>query len=390
MRRIVVRAAKTCYIRRMNSGEYKKYLWQQDDWPQWRIDTPSLSLLLSEVNTARGRLLGSMQALGFELAEETTLRMLTQDVVKSSEIEGEHLNPEAVRSSLARRLGLETGALAPVDRNVEGVVEVVLDATRNHAQLLTSARLFGWHAALFSTGYSGMNPITVGSWRTDSDGPMQVVSGGFGREKIHYVAPPAPRLAEEMQRFLTWFNGRDEIDPLLKAGLAHFWLVTIHPFEDGNGRISRAVGDMVLARADGTPQRFYSLSSQIRQERENYYAELERAQKGTMDITAWLAWFLGCLSRAVAGAGEQLEAVISKTRFWNKWSGVAMNERQVKMLNMLLDGFEGNLTNKKWAAINHCSSDTALRDIRQLVESGVLQVAEAGGRSTYYLLAGIG
>ncbi len=371
----------------MNSGEYKKYLWQQDDWAEWYIDVRSLSALLAKVHLARGRLLGSMQALGFQLAEETTLRMLTQDVVKSSEIEGERLNPESVRSSLARRLGLEAAGTAPDDRNVEGVVEMVLDATRNYGKSLTAERLFGWHAALFPTGYSGMAKIQVGAYRTDADGPMQVVSGGYGHEKVHYVAPPADRLAQEMSRFLGWFNGQGNLDPVLRAGLAHFWLVTLHPLEDGNGRISRAVCDMALARADGTYQRFYSLSAQIQREREDYYTALEHAQKGTMDITPWLEWFLGCLLRSVESADEQLQAVLAKGRFWNRWSGMAMNERQVKMLNLLLDGLDGHLTNRKWATLNHCSGDTALRDIKQLIEYGILLSAAAGGRSAYYLLA---
>lgn len=380
-------AANRCYIRRMNSGEYKKYIWQLPDWPEWRFDSARLSELLSKVTLERGRLLGSMQALGFKLAEEATLRALTEDVIKSSEIEGEKLDPESVRSSLAKRLGMDIGALAPSDRHVDGVVEMVLDATQRYDRPLTEQRLFGWHAALFPTGYSGMVKIAVGAYRTDAEGPMQVVSGGVGREKVHYEAPPATRLADETVRFLDWFNHAQGLDPTIKAGLAHLWFVTLHPFEDGNGRIGRAVCDMALARADGSTQRFYSLSAQILREREDYHDSLEAAQKGTQDVTVWLEWFLGCLLRAIQGAGEHTKEVMFKAAFWSRWSGATMNERQVKMLNKMLDGFEGNLTNKKWAAMNQCSPDTALRDIKELVERGVLASAGAGGRSTHYVLS---
>jgi Fic family protein len=373
----------------MNSDDYTKYIWQRSEWPEWQFDSKRLSELLSRVTLERGRLLGGMQVLGFRLAEEATLRALTEDVIKSSEIEGETLNPESVRSSLARRLGLDIGALAPADRSVDGVVEMVLDATQQYDQPLTEQRLFSWHAALFPTGYSGMSKISVGSYRTDADGPMQVVSGGTGKEKVHFEAPPADRLAQEMVRFLGWFNHRQGLDPTIKAGLAHLWFVTLHPFEDGNGRIGRAVCDMALARADGSPQRFYSLSAQIQRERKDYYDSLEFAQKGTQDVTGWLEWFLGCLLRAIQGAGEQTKQVMHKASFWSRWSGVPMNVRQMKMLNKLLDGFEGNLTNKKWVAMNKCSPDTALRDIKELVDRGVLVSAGAGGRSTHYVLSDV-
>lgn len=386
MRLMIGDAANRCYIHRMNSGEYKKYIWQRPEWPEWQFDSGRLSELLSKVTLERGRLLGSMQALGFKLAEEATLRVLTEDVIKSSEIEGEKLNPESVRSSLARRLGIDIGALAPADRHVDGVVEMVLDATQRYDQPLTEQRLFGWHAALFPTGYSGLVKIAVGAYRTDADGPMQVVSGGVGREKVHFEAPPAERLGQEMVRFLDWFNHAQELDPTIKAGLAHLWFVTLHPFEDGNGRIGRAVCDMALARADGSTQRFYSLSAQIQRERKDYYDSLEFAQKGTQDVTEWLEWFLRCLLRTIQGAGEQTKEVVLKAAFWSYWSGASMNERQVKMLNKMLDGFEGNLTNKKWVAMNNCSPDTALRDIKELVERGVLLSAGAGGRSTHYVL----
>ncbi|MDP2760690.1 MAG: Fic family protein [Sideroxyarcus sp.] len=370
----------------MKRGDYIKYIWQRPEWPQWQFDAARLSELLSSVTLERGRLLGRMQAMGFKLAEETTLRMLTEDVIKSSEIEGEKLDQASVRSSLARRLGMDIGALAPADRHVDGVVEMVLDATQRYEQPLSHERLSGWHAALFPTGYSGLSKIGVGIYRTDADGPMQVVSGGIGREKVHFEAPPAERLEQEMARFLDWFNQAKGLDPTLKAGLAHLWFVTLHPFEDGNGRIGRAVCDMALARADGSSHRFYGLSAQIQRERKNYYDALEFAQKGTLDVTGWLEWFLDCLLRAILDAGEQTKSVLLKAAFWRHWSGTSMNERQVSMLNKMLDGFEGNLTNKKWASMNRCSSDTALRDIRELVERGVLASAGAGGRSTHYVL----
>lgn len=370
----------------MKSVEYIRYIWQRSEWPTWQFDAARLAELLSKVTLERGRLLGNMQALGFKLAEEAMLRALTDDVIKSSEIEGEKLPSESVRSSLARRLGMDIGALAPVDRHVDGVVEMVLDATQRYERPLTEQRLFAWHAALFPTGYSGMIKTAAGAYRTDVDGPMQVVSGGVGREKVHFEALPAQRLVQEMARFLDWFNHAQGIDPTIKAGLAHLWFVTIHPFEDGNGRIGRAVCDMALARADGSPQRFYSLSTQIQHERKDYYDALEYTQKGTQDVTGWLEWFLECLLRSIQKAGEQTKAVMNKANFWSRWSGASMNERQVKMLNKLLDGFEGNLTNKKWVAINKCSPDTALRDIKQLIDRGVLLSAGAGGRSTHYVL----
>jgi Fic family protein len=314
-------------------------------------------------------------------------------VLKTSEIEGEHLNADSVRSSIARRLGLDIGALAAVDRNVDGVVDMVLDATANYAAPLTAARLFGWHAALFPTGYSGLFPIKVGAWRDDSTGAMQVVSGAFGRQKVHFEAPPASRLDVEMAQFLQWFNkpstttDQSPLIPLVKAGLAHLWLVTIHPFDDGNGRISRAVGDMALARAEQSPQRFYSLSGQIQRERGEYYAQLERTQSGTLDVTPWLQWFLACLLRAIEGAEGTVDQVLLKARFWRDAAGLALNERQIKLLNRLLDGFDGKLTSTKWAAIAKCSPDTALRDINELLERRLLQKSASGGRSTSYELA---
>jgi Fic family protein len=327
-----------------------------------------------------------MHDQGFGLRDQAILQVLTEDVLKTSEIEGERLNPDTVRSSIARRLGVDVGALAPADRHVDGVVDMVLNATAHFDQLLTIDRLFGWHAALFPTGYSGLIRIHAAGWRDDASGPMQVVSGPVGRQKVHYEAPSAHLLQAEMSDFLLWFNMHQEPDPIVKAGLAHLWFVTIHPFDDGNGRIARAVGDMALARADQSAQRFYSLSAQIQRERKDYYDMLERTQKGALDVTDWLEWFLGCLLRAMQGAEVTLSAVLTKARFWQRWVGTPLNDRQIKLINRLLDGFDGKLTSSKWAAIAKCSPDTALRDITNLITSGVLMKSDAGGRSTSYEL----
>lgn len=369
----------------MNSGE-SRYIWQTDDWPRWRYDLSALAGSLAEVSRAQGLLLGRLADTGLAQRDQASLAALTEDVVKTSAIEGEVLNIESVRSSVARRLGVDIGAVAPVDRHVEGVVELVLDATSNCAEPLTTGRLFGWHAALFPTGYSGMSKITVGHWRDDAAGPMQVVSGSVGRRKVHFQAPPAGVLATEMAHFLTWANGASGEPLLIKAGLAHLWFVTLHPFDDGNGRLARAVGDLFLARADGSPQRFYSLSAQIQRERKNYYDVLERTQKGTLDVTGWLSWFLATLGRAITSAHATLDTVLAKARFWQRWAGTPLNARQVKLLNRLLDGFEGRLTSSKWAAIAKCSPDTALRDITSLLEMGVLKKSPGGGRSAGYEL----
>ncbi len=328
---------------------------------------------------------GCRRSGGF-LAEEAVLETLTEDVLKSSEIEGEILDKDQVRSSIARRLGIDAGALAPADRNVEGVVEMMLDATQKFNEPLTDERLFGWHASLFPTGRSGMRKIIVGAWRDEKSGPMQVVSGAYGREKVHYEAPVAGRLDAEMKSFLEWFNAAVHTDPVLKAALAHLWFVTIHPFADGNGRIARAIADMALARSEDSPQRFYSMSAQIQQERNDYYDFLETTQKGDLEITPWLEWFLGCLDRAFDGAETTLEAVFRKAEFWKKHAAAPLNERQRDILNRLLNGFEGRLTSSKWAAIEKCSPDTALRDINELVDRGILQKDEGGGRSTSYSL----
>ncbi|MCB0637364.1 MAG: Fic family protein [Lewinella sp.] len=362
------------------------YIWEKQDWPKLTWDNDALTRLLAQVSREQGRLLGKMEGLGFELRDEAHLQTLTEDVVKSSEIEGEVLERDQVKSSIARRLGMDVGGLIPTDRNVEGVVEMMLDATGNHADPLTKDRLFGWHSALFPTGRSGMHKILAGQWRDDRDGPMQVVSGPIGRQKVHYEAPPADKLPGEIAAFLKWFETPGDLDPLLIAGLAHMWFVTIHPFDDGNGRIARAIADMALARSEGSNQRFYSMSAQIRNERNDYYNVLERTQKGDLDITAWQDWFLNCLGRAIDGAQDTLAAVMDKARFWEQFAKEPLNERQIKVLNRLLDGFEGKLTTSKWAKLAKCSQDTAHRDILDLIERGALQKDPGGGRSTSYSL----
>ena len=364
----------------------RTYLWQRPDWPHWRFDAAALAAPLAEVHRAQGHLAGRMADLGLAQRDQATLQVLTQEVITTSAIEGERLDLDAVRSSVARKLGLDIGALAPSDRHVDGVVDVVLDATRHFDQPLTPERLFGWHAALFPTGYSGRTRITVAAWRTDASGPMQVVSGPVGREKVHFEAPPAATLPAQTQAFFDWFEAAPAGDAIIKAGLAHLWLVTLHPFDDGNGRLSRAVGDMALARAEGTHQRFYSFSAQIQRERKDYYDQLEATQKGPLDVTPWLHWFLGCLLRAVQGADATLAGVLDKAQFWQRWAGTPMNARQTLVLNRVLDGMEGKLTNAKWAAMGKCSADTALRDINDLLERGVLRRLEGGGRSVGYEL----
>ncbi len=367
----------------MSCGE-KTYVWQAEDWPRWRYELGALAQPLTAVARAQGVLLGRLADVGLALRTQASLTTLTEDVVKTSAIEGETLDVASVRSSIARRLGLDIGALAPADRHVDGVVEMVLDATTNHAQPLSAKRLHAWHAALFPTGYSGMQRIAVGRWRDDASGPMQVVSGPVERRRLHFEAPPAQRLPREMASFLAWANAATDEPALVKAGLAHLWFVTLHPFDDGNGRIARAVGDLFLARADASPLRFYSLAAQIQRERKAYYEALERAQKASLDATDWLLWFLGALGRALDHAQLSFDAVLLKARFWQRWAGVALNARQVKLLNRLLDGFEGKLTSRKWAAIAKCSPDTALRDITHLLELGILKKAPGGGRSTAY------
>jgi len=369
----------------MNYGEY---IWQSPQWPEWQYDLAALAEPLAAVSQAQGLLLGRLADIGMTLRDQASLLALTEDVVQTSAIEGDILNAVTVRSSVARRLGVDIGALAPADRHVDGVVDMVLDATSNAKAPLTIERLFGWHAALFPTGYSSINRIRVAAWRDDATGLMQVNSGPIGREKIHYEAPPAPRLPGEVTRFLKWLNSDAPHEPaLLRAGLGHLWFVTLHPFDDGNGRIARAIGDLLLARADGSPQRFYSLSAQIQRERKAYYDILERTQKGDLNVTVWLQWFLATLLKSVEQAHSTLDQVLFKAKFWQHAASVPMNERQIKVLNRLLDGFEGKLTTSKWAALAKCSQDTALRDITELLQYRILKKSSAAGRSTSYVLS---
>jgi Fic family protein len=363
------------------------YIHQLKDWPHFRWDHEKLAELLAAVRNRQGRLLGRMEGIGFKLKAEATLQTLTLDVIKSSEIEGEILNPDQVRSSIARRLGMDVAGLVPADRIVDGVVEMMLDATQNYRDLLTDDRLFGWHAALFPTGRSGMHKIVVGAWRDNPEtDPMVVLSGPMGREIVHYQAPASEVLADEMKAFLRWFNSDLASDPVLKAAVAHLWFVTIHPFDDGNGRIARALADMQLARSDGSSQRFYSMSAQIRKERNGYYDVLGETQNESLDITMWLDWFLNCLDRALVATDETLATIMKKATFWDRHSLISLNDRQKLMLNKLLDGFDGKFTSSKWAKIAKCSSDTAIRDINDLLEKEVLVKEAAGGRSTSYIL----
>lgn len=359
---------------------------ERPDWPTFQWDIANLAEQLVAIRHKQDLLLGWMSALGFSIRAEAGLETLTLDVVKSSAIEGESLEVAQVRSSLARRLGIDLGGLMPLSRNVEGVVEMMLDATQHYAEPLSAERLFGWHTARFPTGFGASRRITVGAWRKPEAGPMQVVSGYVGHERVHFKAPAAERLESEMKHFLEWFNAPLQIDPVMKAGIAHLWFVTIHPFEDGNGLIARAIADCALARADDCPQRFYSMSGQIERERKEYYDILERTQKSELDITPWLGWFLGCLGRAIDGADDTLAVVFRKAHVWQYANQYPLNERQRTIINRLLSGFEGKLTSGKYAKLTKCSSDTALRDIRELMEHGILRQGESGGRSTSYAL----
>lgn len=366
----------------------KAFIHQKDNWPEFTWNSNTFLDLLSEARNLQGRLIGKMETLGFDLRNEALLDTLTLDVLKSSEIEGEFLNPDQVRSSIARRLGMEIAGAIDSDRNVEGVVEMMLDATQKCFDPLTADRLFDWHAALFPTGRSGMYKITVANWRKDTTGPMQVVSGAMGKEKVHFQAPDSDLLEKEMSRFIDGFNN-SEIDLVIKAAIAHLWFVTIHPFEDGNGRITRALTDMLLAQSDKSNQRFYSMSAQIRIERKQYYEILEKTQKGDLDITEWIVWFLNCLINALKSTDSVLTRVLFKAEFWKKHIETAINDRQRKLLIKLMDGFDGKLTSSKWAKIAKCSKDSAVRDINDLIEKGILQKEAAGGRSTNYELIGM-
>ena len=363
-----------------------RYVHELPDWPAFRWDAKALAPAVAKARELQSHLLGHMAAVGFDLRTEANFQTMATDVLRTSEIEGEVLDPAQVRSSLAKRLGLDDSGTAKVDRHVDGVVEMLLDATQHCNEKLTADRLFGWHAALFPTGRSGMQKVLVGQWRDDSAGPMHVVSGPMGREKVHYQAPAAKGLKKEMTAFLKWVNTKDTLDPLMKAGLGHFWFVTLHPFEDGNGRMARAVADLLLARGDGSPQRFYSMSAQVRNECKKYHDVLERSQRGTLDVTEWLAWFLACLQRALVASEETLSAVLGKHRFWQTHAKTILNPRQVKVLNKLLDGFDGNLTSSKYAKLTKSSQDTASRDLMDLVAKKVLKKGRAGGRSTHYVL----
>jgi Fic family protein len=361
-----------------------KYIYENTDWPHFKWIDSRLITLLTEVRNLQGRVIGKMGALGFDLQNQANLEILTQDVLKSTEIEGEILDPDQVRSSIARRLGLSISGLVPSDRNVDGVVEMMLDATKNYDKPFTKERLFGWHNALFPSGYSGLYKIIVGNWRDDSTGPMQVVSGAMGKEKVHYQAPSADLLDRQMDYLFNWINSNQQIDLVLKAALAHLWFVTLHPFEDGNGRIARAITDMILAQSDKQSTRFYSMSAQIQVERKQYYDILEKTQKGNLDVSDWLEWFLTCLLNALKSSATLLSNVIFKHSFWISNKEKVENERQHKVLKMLLDGFDGKLTTVKWAKIGKCSHDTALRDIQDLIDKEILFKLPGGGRSTGY------
>lgn len=363
------------------------WIYNHRSWPHFTWDAKRLASKLAEIRFQQGRLLGKMEGLGFELKREASLNTLTNDVVKSSAIEGETLNPDEVRSSIARRLGMEFAGMKPISRDVEGIVEMMLDATQKFSKPLTAKRLFDWHAALFPTGRSGMHSIIVGNWRDDSDGPMQVVSGPVGHEKVHFEAPSANQLKNEMSVFLSWFEKSSNIDPVIRAGIAHLWFVTLHPFEDGNGRIGRAIADMALARADGIPERFYSLSTQFEFERKDYYNQLEKQQRSTPDITGWLEWFLDCLGRAISNAEESFGKVLFKAQLWDKVNHYPVNDRQRLIINrMLEDNFVGHMSTSKYAKLAKCSTDTALRDIQDLISREIFIQNLGGGRSTSYRL----
>jgi Fic family protein len=364
-----------------------RFIWQEEAWPAMHYDLALLAPALARVSQAQGALLGRLADVGLEQRDTAGLQALTEDVLKTSAIEGEALEPASVRSSVARRLGVDIGALAPSDRHVDGVVDMVLDASQRCHEPLSAQRLWQWHAALFPTGMGGLTRIRVGAWRNDAGGPMQVVSGPLGRQRVHFQAPAARRLQAEMDNFLAWANADTGEPAVIKAGLAHLWLVTLHPFDDGNGRIARAVGDLFLARADGGSQRYYSLSAQIQRERKAYYQILERTQRSTLDVTPWLSWFLDALQHALDAAQQGLLAVLGKSRFWQRWGQLPLNERQVLMLNRVLDGVDTRLNTRQWARCARCSTDTALRDLQQLLALGVIERLPGGGRSTAYGLA---
>ncbi len=362
------------------------YIYQKNGWPDFTWDTEALLPLLADVRHKQGRLSGYMELLGFAMRNEEAMETITSDILKSNEIEGELLNAAEVRSSVARHMGLAVAGMVRAGKEVDGVVEMMLDATQNYNKPLSADRLFGWHSSLFPSGRSGMHKITTGNWRKNDKGPMQVVSGAMGKEKIHYEAPDAKVLKKEMNRFLKWFGQKQNTDPVLKSGIAHLRFITIHPFDDGNGRMARAIADMQLTKADDHSKRFFSMSAQIRLERKKYYEVLEKTQKGGLDITEWLTWYLSCLRRALNATDVRLQAILQKTKFWDKHKDNGINERQRFMINKLFDGFDGKLNTSKWAKITKCSPDTALRDIQDLTKKKILKKEEAGGRSTNYIL----
>jgi len=363
------------------------YIYDHENWTQFQWNDDKISTLLARVRNLQGRLLGKMEALGFDVQKSTSLEVITSDVLKSSLIEGENLNQQQVRSSIARRLGIEVVGTVPSERNVDGIVDMMLDATQNYEKALSNERLYSWHAALFPSGYSGISKIKAGQYRDDKNGPMQVVSGRLGNEKVHYQAPDATTIGNEMDDFINWVNSEKNIDPVISSAIAHLWFVTIHPFEDGNGRIARAIADMMLARSDGTKSRFYSMSSQIQAERDLYYDVLEETQKGDSNIDYWLLWYLNCLEKSVKNAEDIVAKAQNKSNIWLSLNQHPLNARQIKILNMLIDGFEGHLTSSKWAAINKCSQDTASRDIEALIRQEILIKGAKGGRSTVFHLA---
>ncbi|GAB1481806.1 Fic family protein [Treponema sp.] len=371
------------------------YIWQHLDWPHFTWDEERVAPSLSRIRRETGYLLGLMDAAGFDISQKTELAALTNTIDNSGKIEGEQLGTEAIRSSVARHIGLDIGGLLPIDRHIDGVVDMMIDATSELSRPLTEERLFGWHAALFPSSWSGIGKIRVGAWRNDADGPMRVISGPMGREKIHYEAPPAAQLPQEIGRFLAWFNA-DKLsdtggtDPILVSALAHLWFVTLHPFDDGNGRISRAIAELALARADGVSRRFYSVTTEIRKDRAGYYDILVSTQKSGLDVTEWLLWYLHCIERALAASKEAYRAVRDRAAFWLRANEVQLNERQRRMLRLLLDGFKGKMTTTKWAILCKCSQDSAARDIADLVASGLMEKGPAGGRSTSYLLSSLG
>jgi Fic family protein len=363
------------------------WIYHNNDWPEFNWDSKRIITSLAIVRHLQGKLIGRMENLGFKLRDEAVLETLTMEVIKSTEIEGQILAPDQVRSSIARKLGMDISGLVPSDRNVDGIVEMMFDATKNFRKSMTANRLFGWHSSLFPAGRNGMYKIITGRWRDDSTGPMQVVSGAISKEKVHYQAPPASDIKKEMKLFLTWFNKESDEDLIIKSALTHLWFLTIHPFEDGNGRIARALSEMILTRSDATSQRFYSMSAQIRSERKEYYFILEKTQKGTLDITEWLIWYLKCLESALYSSDIILSKVLYKHKYLTKLASLALNSRQILLLNKLLDNFTGSLTTSKWAKIAKCSQDTALRDIQDLLDKNILQKNPSGGRSTNYKLA---